>query len=246
MKHSLFFISLAAALAALCSCGKDTKTPDIHDLDLDDIFITSTSLSPAGPLTMYVGESVTITASYEPADATLTDLLWKNGDEKVLEMVPSQDSRSVTVKAISAGEAVLLLNAPLPSDGSIINSGSSIWITVIRPRSDEVAERLRIEGDETVQASAKPLILGLSLRNLAHVFLFFLLGFCAFQVMEKAIPAGIFGYAYAVLDEIHQQFSGRHARWQDTLIDLAGVVLGIALALTARYMIRKIRKGDPL
>mgnify|MGYP002625802353 CR=1 FL=1 len=142
MKHSLFFISLAAALAALCSCGKDTKTPDIHDLDPDDIFITSTSLSPAGPLTMYVGESVTITASYEPADATLTDLLWKNGDEKVLEMVPSQDSRSVTVKAISAGEAVLLLNAPLPSDGSIINSGSSIWITVIRPRSDEVAESL--------------------------------------------------------------------------------------------------------
>jgi len=121
--------------------------------------------------------------------------------------------------------------------------------------SDWMAGVLRVEQtDKNVRASNRPLFLGLTLRKLAHVFLFFCLGFCMTQAMTGwrfRIPgAATACYLYAVTDELHQQWTGRCGRWEDTLIDLAGIVIGILLALLfarlreAAQKKRKSRKGE--
>ncbi len=109
--------------------------------------------------------------------------------------------------------------------------------------SDPFAGILRLEQqEETTRVSNQGLFLGLTLRKLAHIVLFAALAFCLYQVFTDirgkiAWSSGI-SYAYAALDEIHQSLSGRYGRWQDTLIDLIGIVIGIiaALLLTAVWI----------
>ena len=50
------------------------------------------------------------------------------------------------------------------------------------------------------------------------------------------------GYLYAMLDEWHQQIIGRHGRWEDTLIDLIGVVIGMLLSMRWLALLRWILK----
>lgn len=102
--------------------------------------------------------------------------------------------------------------------------------------SDAFAGLLSMEQqDLATRVSNQSILFGLTLRKLAHIFLFAALGFCVYQALDGvkrrwAIAAGV-GYLYGVLDELHQSMSGRHGRWQDTLVDLVGVALGLAAAL---------------
>ena len=98
--------------------------------------------------------------------------------------------------------------------------------------SDAFAGILKMEQvKETTRVSNQGILFGLTLRKLAHIVLFAALGFClcnAFTGVRGNLPwaAGL-SYLYAVFDEVHQTLSGRFGRWQDTLIDLIGIAIGI-------------------
>ena len=116
--------------------------------------------------------------------------------------------------------------------------------------SDSVAGILQVEQTESsVRVSNQPLFLGLTLRKIAHIFLFFCLGGCMAEVLNGwkfRIPGTLLlCYLYAVTDEWHQSLSGRYGRWEDTLIDLIGIVLGLCAALLYDWLRkrRKERKG---
>lgn len=113
--------------------------------------------------------------------------------------------------------------------------------------SDAVAGVLRMEQKEAfTRVSNQKLFLGLTLRKLAHIILFAGLGFClanAFTgVRGRLFWAAGFGYLYAVADELHQTLSGRYGRWEDTLIDLAGIVMGIFAATVFTALWMKVRE----
>ena len=101
--------------------------------------------------------------------------------------------------------------------------------------SDSVANALHIEKAGNVKASDRPLLFGLTLRKMAHIFLYFLLGICmtgSMKGLKARVPLSVGAcYLYAVLDELHQLYSSRDGRWDDTLIDLIGILLGVALFL---------------
>lgn len=102
--------------------------------------------------------------------------------------------------------------------------------------SDALAELMNMEQqDLQTRVSNQSILFGLTLRKLAHIFLFAALGFCLYQAMadvkRRLVIATGAAYLYGVLDEIHQSLAGRYGRWQDTLIDLIGIALGLAAAL---------------
>ena len=102
--------------------------------------------------------------------------------------------------------------------------------------SDALAELMNMEQqDLQTRVSNQSILFGLTLRKLAHIFLYAALGFCLYQaladVKRRLIIAVGAAYFYGVLDEIHQSLAGRYGRWQDTLIDLIGIALGLAAAL---------------
>jgi VanZ family protein len=74
----------------------------------------------------------------------------------------------------------------------------------------------------------------LVLRKLAHMAEFAVLGFLLFRAAGSATVAVALGSLYAVTDEVHQTFvRGRHGSPVDWLIDTAGVLAGVALAVRA-------------
>ncbi len=107
--------------------------------------------------------------------------------------------------------------------------------------SGSVEKILKVE-DEGGQQD-KPLVLGFSLRKLAHIILFCGLGFCSLGAIGRWWGAALFSYGYAVLDEIHQHLSGRNGQWTDTLIDLIGIALGICLMLAGTWMLKRIQEN---
>jgi VanZ family protein len=75
----------------------------------------------------------------------------------------------------------------------------------------------------------------LLLRKLAHAAEFAVLGVLFLRAVERPALAFLLASAYAVGDEIHQIFvPGRLGSPLDVLIDVAGVAVGIALALRVR------------
>ena len=75
----------------------------------------------------------------------------------------------------------------------------------------------------------------LLLRKLAHAAEFAVLGVLFLRAVERPALAFLLASAYAVSDEIHQIFvPGRLGSPLDVLIDMAGVAVGIALALRLR------------
>ena len=75
----------------------------------------------------------------------------------------------------------------------------------------------------------------LLLRKLAHAAEFAVLGVLFLRAVERPVLAFLLASAYAVSDEIHQIFvPGRLGSPLDVLIDVAGVAVGIALALRVR------------
>jgi VanZ family protein len=95
-------------------------------------------------------------------------------------------------------------------------------------------------------------ILEVIIRKLAHLFVYFILGFCTANAVRQITENKryIFGVSlgwcsfYAATDEWHQYFiPGRAAMWQDWLIDTAGVLLGIGASFLLYNLLRKIIKG---
>ena len=115
---------------------------------------------------------------------------------------------------------------------------------------------LGIEIPPGMSASNVPILFGLTIRKLAHIFLYFLLGGTSFlfaatlpvKVAAKVGPAVSGGIAlvisllYACLDEVHQSFvPGRAAQIQDVGVDSIGFVLSIALCMVALYIVHVVR-----
>ena len=74
----------------------------------------------------------------------------------------------------------------------------------------------------------------LALRKIAHMAEFAVFGFLLFRAAGNATVAVAIGSLYAVTDELHQTFvRGRHGSPVDWLIDTAGVLAGVALAVRA-------------
>jgi VanZ family protein len=72
----------------------------------------------------------------------------------------------------------------------------------------------------------------LVLRKIGHFVEFAILGALLLRALRDVPAAVLAGVAYAVTDEVHQIFvSGRHGSPLDWLIDAAGVVTGVAVAL---------------
>ena len=116
---------------------------------------------------------------------------------------------------------------------------------------------LGIEIPPGMSASNVPIIFGLTIRKLAHIFLYFLLGGTSFffaatlpiKTVAKAklaISGGIafvISLLYACLDEIHQSFvPGRAAQIQDVGVDAIGFVLAIALCAGIWYLVQLIKE----
>ncbi len=120
---------------------------------------------------------------------------------------------------------------------------------------------LGIEIPPGMSASRVPIIFGLNIRKLAHIFLYFLLGGTSFlfaatlpvKTVAKVRPAVSGGIAlvisllYACLDEVHQSFvPGRAAQIQDVGVDAIGFVLAIVLIMTIWYFVvlhKKIKES---
>ena len=72
----------------------------------------------------------------------------------------------------------------------------------------------------------------LVLRKIGHFVEFAILGALLLRALRDVPAAVLAGAAYAVTDEVHQMFvSGRQGSALDWLIDTAGVVAGVAIAL---------------
>jgi VanZ family protein len=70
------------------------------------------------------------------------------------------------------------------------------------------------------------------LRKLAHTAEYAILGGLILRAVRSAPAAVLLASAYAATDEVHQTFvTGRHGSPLDWLIDTAGAVLGVALAV---------------
>ena len=103
------------------------------------------------------------------------------------------------------------------------------------------------------------IIAGLQTRNLAHVFLYFCLGFssyllsaslwdikfglCPPRVLFSALCAAAFSLLYACSDELHQYFvPGRSATVRDILIDCIGIVLSVGACAVVQLLSWLIKK----
>ncbi len=91
-----------------------------------------------------------------------------------------------------------------------------------------------------------------TMRTIAHFGIFMLLGFClanAFRATLKIKP--IFNYIlaiiasilYAIIDEIHQKFTGRAPEVKDVLIDSLGAMIGAMLFVAIFYLLKRLLKN---
>jgi VanZ family protein len=73
------------------------------------------------------------------------------------------------------------------------------------------------------------------LRKCAHASEYAVLVLLLFRALGRELPAFLIGLAYAVTDELHQQFvRGRHASPFDVSMDAAGLALGLLLLHATR------------
>lgn len=118
--------------------------------------------------------------------------------------------------------------------------------------SGEVSSSLALQMGLTGQLNENGAIvypfLGIPLRKWAHIGLYALLGFGFYGWLRQGKTALLWSYLYALSDEAHQRLvPGRSGQLVDTLIDLIGIILGIAIAIRlvqilAKYQNKKKRK----
>jgi VanZ family protein len=79
----------------------------------------------------------------------------------------------------------------------------------------------------------------LVLRKIAHFCEYAVLGALLLRAVDRQPLAVAAGVAYAATDELHQHFvSGRHAAFRDVAIDAAGVLTGVLLLQSRKWIVR--------
>jgi len=80
------------------------------------------------------------------------------------------------------------------------------------------------------------------LRKCAHVTEYAILALLLYRALGRELPAFLIGVAYAVTDELHQEFvRGRHASPFDVSMDAAGLALGLLLLHATRLTVQSQR-----
>ena len=80
------------------------------------------------------------------------------------------------------------------------------------------------------------------LRKCAHVTEYAILALLLYRALGRELPAFLIGFAYAVTDELHQEFvRGRHASPFDVSMDAAGLALGLLLLHATRLTVQSQR-----
>ncbi len=95
--------------------------------------------------------------------------------------------------------------------------------------------------------------IGFIVRKLAHFSLYFVGGFLIFgfintfniRLKNKIILTIIFGFLYAISDELHQTFvEGRAGQFRDVLIDTSGVICITILMSIINIIIRRKKQNE--
>jgi putative cell wall binding repeat-containing domain protein len=94
-------------------------------VDLKAIPMTKLSVSPESA-TLSVGQSVTLSASHEPADASVTDVVWSSSNEAVATVSPDG-----VVSAVGAGEATVSVTDP--TQPSLVSASATIRVEASVP-----------------------------------------------------------------------------------------------------------------
>lgn len=94
-------------------------------VDLKAIPMTKLSVSPESA-TLSVGQSVTLSASHEPADASVTDVVWSSSNEAVATVSPDG-----VVTAVGAGEATVSVTDP--TQPSLVSASATIRVEAPAP-----------------------------------------------------------------------------------------------------------------
>lgn len=94
-------------------------------VDLKAVPMTSLALSQTDA-TLSVGDSVTLSTTHEPADASVTDVAWSSSNEAVATV--SQDG---TVTAVGAGEATVTVYDP--TQPSLVSASATIHVSAPSP-----------------------------------------------------------------------------------------------------------------
>ena len=93
--------------------------------------------------------------------------------------------------------------------------------------------------------STEPLILGLSLRKIAHVTAYVIVSICMYGLTRRYGITMALCYIAAVLDEIHQVFvGGRNGMFTDTLVDGVGIIIGCAVWAVVSKIVRVKRNEE--
>jgi VanZ family protein len=80
------------------------------------------------------------------------------------------------------------------------------------------------------------------LRKCAHATEYAILAILLYRAIGRELPAFLIGLAYAVTDELHQEFvQGRHASPFDVSMDAAGLVLGLLVLHATRLTVQSQR-----
>lgn len=127
-----------------------------------------------------------------------------------------------------------------------------------------IVEILDIEVPPDLTPSTVPIIFGLNVRKLAHIFLYALLGGTSFLFMASlpinapayakpaicAAGAVIISFLYACSDEFHQSFiAGRDGKFADVGVDAIGFLTIAILIMAVWYLVLWLRnrkaKGEP-
>lgn len=109
-----------------------------------------------------------------------------------------------------------------------------------------------------------PILFGLTIRNCAHVFIFFWFGITAYlfvasifnyfrtggitkwEILQIFVYALMISVLYAGIDEFHQMFvAGRTASMRDVGIDTIGISIAVVLSVLVNIIIAKRRKNTP-
>lgn len=126
-----------------------------------------------------------------------------------------------------------------------------------------VLDILGIEIPEGQTASSVVIFAGLTIRSLAHIFLFSVLGIASFlfvlslfnlkkkkskfDILYFALFAFCISFLYACFDELHQLFiDGRTASFRDVGFDSIGFVITILISTCITFLITLLRSRSQL
>lgn len=151
-----------------------------------------------------------------------------------------------TLPMLAVMVTIFVLSHQPGAESAGTSGGVGVWIVGI----------LNIEVPPGMSASDVPIVFGLNVRKLAHVFLYFLLGGTSFLFMAMlpirtsafvkpaicASGAVAISFVYACLDEFHQSFiAGRDGKFADVGVDAIGFLTIALLILAIWYIILLIQ-----